>query len=98
MPELIEYLKNKGYDVGSFLTKFNISFQFIVINEFLIEKFAIAMYLSPYRMKIINYNGLKDNENEIIFDRELPADYKTNKTFYYALINLAFKHIQNTPF
>lgn len=98
MPELIAYLQSRNYDVGSFLTKTDISFQFIVINEFLIEKYSITIIVNPYKVLIVNYTGLTSKEYEILFSRELPTDFKTNKTIYYALINMAFKYLQNTPF
>lgn len=43
MPELLQYLKKRGYDPGYFFTKLDLSLQFIIIFEFLLQNYDIVM-------------------------------------------------------
>lgn len=47
MPELLQYLKKRGYDPGYFFTKLDLSLQFIIIFEFLLQNYDIVMITTP---------------------------------------------------
>lgn len=98
MPELLEYLKLRGYNPTYFFTKMDLSLQFIIIFEFLLQKHDIVMITTPTVMGVRQYVDKTSDKQDVIFVESTPDTYKTSNTHYLKLIDEAFKYIQNTPF
>lgn len=98
MPELIDYLKIRGYNPGHFFTQMDLSLQFIIIFEFLLQKYDMVMITTPNVMGVRQYVDKTSGKQDVIFVEQTPDTYKTSNTHYLKLIDEAFKYIQNTPF
>ena len=98
MPQLLEYLKLRGYNPSYFFTKMDLSLQFIIIFEFLLQKHDIVMITTPNVMGVRQYVDRSSGKQDVIFVQPTPESYKTSNNHYLTLIDEAFKHIQNTPF
>lgn len=94
MPELLQYLKKRGYDPGYFFTKLDLSLQFIIIFEFLLQNYDIVMITTP---NVMDVNRTTDKQ-DVIFVCPTPETYKISNNHYETLISKAFEYIQNTAF
>ena len=88
MPELLQYLKKRGYDPGYFFTKLDLSLQFIIIFEF----------TTPNVMGVRAYVNRTTDKQDVIFVCPTPETYKISNNHYETLISKAFEYIQNTAF
>lgn len=67
MPELLQYLKKQGYDPGYFFTKLDLSLQFIIIFEFLLQNYDIVMITTPNVMGVRAYVNRTTDKQDVIF-------------------------------
>lgn len=98
MPELIQYLKKRGYDPVYFFTKLDLSLQFIILFEFMLQKYDIVMIVTPNVMGVRAYVNRTTDKQDVIFVCPTPENYKISNEHYIKLIDEAFKYIQNTAF
>lgn len=98
MPELIKYIKNRGYEPKYFFVQMKLSLQYIIIFEFLLSQYNMVMIVTPKVMGVRCYDNSIDDNSDIIFVAKTPDDYKVNREYYETLIDAAFKYLQNTPF
>lgn len=98
MPELIQYLKKRGYDPVYFFTKLDLSLQFIILFEFMLQTYDIVMIVTPNVMGVRAYVNRTTDKQDVIFVCSTPESYKINNEHYIKLIDEAFKYIQNTAF
>lgn len=98
MPELLQYLKKRGYDPGYFFTKLDLSLQFIIIFEFLLQNYDIVMITTPNVIGVRAYVNQTTNKQDVIFVCPTPETYKISNNHYETLISKAFEYIQNTAF
>lgn len=98
MPELIDFLKQRGYNPVYFFTKMDLSLQYIIIFEFLLRKHDIVMIVTPNVIGVRAYRIGVNYNDDVIFVEPTPADYKVNNNCYIKLICKAFEYIENTVF
>lgn len=98
MPELIDYLKRRGYDPVYFFSKMDLSLQYIIIFEYLLQMHDIVMIVAPNVMGVRQYINRTTDEKDIIHVEPTPETYKTSNEHYVKLICKAFEHLQNTSF
>lgn len=98
MPELIQYLKKRGYDPVYFFTKMDLSLQYIIIFEFLLSQYDIVMIITPSVMGVRQYVDRTTDKQDVIFVKSTPESYKINNEHYMILIVEAFSYIQNNAF
>lgn len=98
MPDLLTYLTKRGYNPQYFFTKMDLSLQYIIIFEFLLQIYDIVMITTPTVMGVRQYVDKTSNKQDVIFVQSTPETYKTSNNHYLILIDEAFKHIQNKPF
>lgn len=98
MPDLISYLKKRGYTPGYFFVKLDLSLQYIIISEFLLQKYDIVTIVTPLVMGVRIYINRTTEKQDVIFVAPTPESYKYSNEYYIKLIDEAFKYIQNTAF
>lgn len=98
MPELIQYLKKRGYDPGYFFTKLDLSLQYILVFEFLLQQYDIVMIVTPNVMGVRAYVNRTTDKQDVIFVCPTPETYKITNSHYETLIDKAFVYLQNTSF
>ena len=94
MPELLQYLKKRGYDPGYFFTKLVLSLQFIIM----LQNYDIVMITTPNVMGVRAYVNRTTDKQDVIFVCPTPETYKISNNHYETLISKAFEYIQNTAF
>lgn len=102
MPQLIQYLKNRNYNINEFFIKFELPLQYIIIQEFLFTQYNIVMLVTPEVIGIKVWEepfGYPNNPNSKLIYAERILDIKTKLNHCYTkLIIEAFKYVEKTPF
>lgn len=102
LPDLMEFIKKRGYDVTHFFMKLDLSMQYIIIQEFLFTQYNIVMLVTPEVIGIKVWKepyGYPNDPNTELIYAERVLDIKTNLNHCYTkLIVKAFEYIQKTPF
>lgn len=102
MPQLMQYLKNRNYNINEFFIKFELPLQYIIIQEFLFTQYNIVMLVTPEAIGIKVWKepfGYPNKPNTELIYAERVVDIKTKLNHCYTkLIVEAFKYIEKTPF
>lgn len=98
MPELISYLKHRGYDPVYFFSKMDLSLQYMIIFEYLLQMHDIVMIVTPNVMGVRRYVDRTTDKKDVIHVEPTPETYKVSNEHYIKLITKAFQYLQNTPF
>lgn len=102
MPSLMQYLKDNNFNINEFFLKLTLPQQYIVIQEFLLIRYDIALLVTPHviGVKIWTdpFSYIEKSNGQTIY-AERVVDIKTNLNHCYTkLIIEAFTYIENTPF
>lgn len=98
MRDLIDYLKKHKYDITTFFTKFELAYQYIIINQFLIEEYNMVMMITPKVIGIKEFTPPHLISHTLLFIEKVD-DLILHIDYYYAkLIIESFKHIDKSPF
>lgn len=102
MPQLMQYIKNRNYNINEFFIKFELPLQYIIIQEFLFTQYNIVMLVTPEVIGIKVWKepfGYPNDPNAKLIYAERILDIKTKLNHCYTkLIVEAFKYIEKTPF
>ena len=102
MPQLMQYLKNRKYNINDFFIKLELPLQYIIIQEFLFTQYNIVMLVTPEVIGIKVWKepfGYPNDPNAKLIYAERILDIKTKLNHCYTkLIIEAFKYIEKTPF
>lgn len=102
MPQLMQYLKDNNFNINEFFLKLTLSQQYIIIQEFLLIHYDIALLVTPEVIGIKVWKepfGYPNDPNAELIYAERVIDIKTKLNHCYTkLIIEAFKYIEKTPF
>lgn len=103
MPHLMQYLKNRKYNINEFFIKFELSLQYIIIQEFLFTKYNIVLSVTPERISVIvwsidPFDCTRIGYRQTIYTEKIICIKTKLNHCYTKLIIEAFKYIEKTPF
>lgn len=103
MPQLVQYLKSRKYNINEFFIKFELSLQYIIIQEFLFTQYNIVLLVTPEIISvkvwdIEPFNCTKQGYEQTIYTEKIACIKTKLNHCYTKLIVEAFKYIEKTPF
>lgn len=103
MPQLMQYLKNRKYNINEFFIKFELPLQYIIIQEFLFTQYNIVLSVTPEMISVIvwdidPFDCTKIGYKQTIYTERITCIKTKLNHCYTKLIVEAFTYIENTPF
>ena len=98
MPQLMQYIKSRNYNINEFFIKFELPLQYMVIQEFLFIHYDLMLMITPQVIGIKHWIDPNDAYEHIVYAEKV-IDTKTKLNHCYTkLIVEAFKYIEKRPF